>query len=458
MACVRKAALCFINAGDFAQADEVLRSCAVDEAATQYLLFLAAIKQGLEDKAIAAVRNIVRCPDLVGKQLLLMASLSHDKGYSNILRCTLDALVMTIKAGQIDPSLQVETIAVVRCLIRLTLIELDKAKIEQVPALLNSVKQHFELTLDVLEADDRDAKTPTTEMEWLYKTAFNTAISYADYGDQPTVTDIFNVSGMLMELYEKASPSEAVDIELPINKAAAKFACLCGKLFVYREMPEGDDKAILLQQLAAYLPQCRFDCQCAWLTKAHVNHLDYMLRVIDVFEIEILATSRDWDGVTTAMIEMIKRRTEAGEADPDSSLETAADVLLSFANCPSEVTLGVIEVLLDAYSMDSLRDATRVARWIRAVLVGLLGREDSESEKKALHYVQKALDVLRKEDSSIVYPRDEIAWLAAQTWNTGLEKANSVGIDHARAWCGLALALAPYTPEGAAALTSVSCC
>ena len=44
--CFRKAALCHIEQEEYAQASDLIRQCPGDEAATHYLSFLVAIKQG----------------------------------------------------------------------------------------------------------------------------------------------------------------------------------------------------------------------------------------------------------------------------------------------------------------------------------------------------------------------------------------------------------------------------
>jgi len=44
--CYRKAALCHIEREEYAQASDLIRQCPGDEAATHYLSFLVAIKQG----------------------------------------------------------------------------------------------------------------------------------------------------------------------------------------------------------------------------------------------------------------------------------------------------------------------------------------------------------------------------------------------------------------------------
>ena len=44
--CYRKAALCYIEKGEYSKATTVTRRCSTNEAATHYLLLLAAVKQG----------------------------------------------------------------------------------------------------------------------------------------------------------------------------------------------------------------------------------------------------------------------------------------------------------------------------------------------------------------------------------------------------------------------------
>lgn len=78
-----KAALEYINGGDMDRAKEQLQDCPAAEASTQYLSFLVAVNTGREvageleeasvtHPATTAVEQILNCPDLDGKQLLLM--------------------------------------------------------------------------------------------------------------------------------------------------------------------------------------------------------------------------------------------------------------------------------------------------------------------------------------------------------------------------------------------------
>jgi hypothetical protein len=68
-----KAALAYINAGDHEAAAKLIEQCPAGEAATQYLRFLVAINRGSVEATIEAVHLIIECPDVQGKQLILMA-------------------------------------------------------------------------------------------------------------------------------------------------------------------------------------------------------------------------------------------------------------------------------------------------------------------------------------------------------------------------------------------------
>lgn len=68
-----KAALAYINAGDYGAAARLTEQCPVGEATTQYLRFLVAINSGSVEAAIEAVHHIIECSDVQGKQLILMA-------------------------------------------------------------------------------------------------------------------------------------------------------------------------------------------------------------------------------------------------------------------------------------------------------------------------------------------------------------------------------------------------
>jgi hypothetical protein len=78
-----KAVLAYIHGDDAERAKEQLQDCPAGDAATQYLSFLVAINTGREtagelqksittNPATTAIERILGCPDLDGKQLLLM--------------------------------------------------------------------------------------------------------------------------------------------------------------------------------------------------------------------------------------------------------------------------------------------------------------------------------------------------------------------------------------------------
>jgi len=64
--CIRKAALCHIEQDEYAQASAIIRHCPGDEAATHYLTFLVAVKQG--KKYLSGLRAMAQPIPLTPRQ------------------------------------------------------------------------------------------------------------------------------------------------------------------------------------------------------------------------------------------------------------------------------------------------------------------------------------------------------------------------------------------------------
>ncbi|KAG6844876.1 hypothetical protein H0H87_002821 [Tephrocybe sp. NHM501043] len=118
--CFRKAALCYIEQREFAQASTVIRRCPANEAKTHYVIFIIAVHQGLETEAIRAVRDMVEAPDFDRNMLLLATQISHQSEMKGVLLSVLEALLKTLKLDTSGET-AVEAMTLIRCIIRLAL-------------------------------------------------------------------------------------------------------------------------------------------------------------------------------------------------------------------------------------------------------------------------------------------------------------------------------------------------
>jgi len=118
--CFRKSALCHIEREEYAQASGLIRQCPGDEAATHYLSFLVAVKQGWENDAIRAVKALVHGSGFDQRMLLMATRLAHETDLKNVLLSVLQEILDHVRARKAS-EINVEPITLIRCMIRLVL-------------------------------------------------------------------------------------------------------------------------------------------------------------------------------------------------------------------------------------------------------------------------------------------------------------------------------------------------
>jgi len=158
--CYRKAALCYIEQREFARAATVMRRCSTDDAPSHYVMFLAAIYQGLcpntpthrskrldiqfpagleaegwyingvlrgsltnSAVAIKSLHDMRSTPGFDRKMLLLATQISHQMESKGVLLFVLEALLETLVAGSEAACSETvaEAMTLIRCIIRLVL-------------------------------------------------------------------------------------------------------------------------------------------------------------------------------------------------------------------------------------------------------------------------------------------------------------------------------------------------
>lgn len=75
--------------------------------------------------AVKAIQDMVECPDFDRKMLLLATQISHQSEMKVILLSVLEALLKTLKPGNTNGEAIEEAMALIRCIIRLSLKLLD---------------------------------------------------------------------------------------------------------------------------------------------------------------------------------------------------------------------------------------------------------------------------------------------------------------------------------------------
>ncbi|TYJ53702.1 hypothetical protein B9479_005669 [Cryptococcus floricola] len=402
--CLRKAALCHIKTADWGAAHDLIARCPTDEASTHYLTFLAAIRQGESS--------------LANSPGLLTESLANEKGAQPVLLASMRALLSVLTDSEMSFEVQIETITVIRSLVRMSVLELAQA--EDKERVVDSILEYLQTAVELLTDDPSIGQGQTKGIAWLYKCAFNVAVQGLHSLSSKSLADLFDRSAQLMTIYEVIEPM-STDPDLPFVRGSAMFACLCGKIFLCKDLPTGPDKILLLDQLLEYIPQCRNALQGATNTShPRYSSVSDMLRIIDTSEVELQCEAREWTAIPE-ILERLKDASKDGQVGTTHrTLEMIANVLFRYQDCP---TSGMSKIPINVHICPTkyADDIKRFSRWMRAILRILLHRSGADDESAAFSYVSRALDVLKTPLGKTAYPLDEAHWLVATAWNRGLE-------------------------------------
>ncbi|KAI5118182.1 hypothetical protein M0805_004995 [Coniferiporia weirii] len=413
--CFRKAALCYIEQGEYARASQVIRRCPSGQSSTFYLLFLAAVHQGLEDEAVSAVRDMVIAPDFDRKMLLLATQLAHESDVKNVLLASLEALLSTVQShGPMDSD--VEAVLLARCIIRLIIRLMKEAPVEKDRMLLvTSLIRHCKAASTLVQSAVAGSSGPllVKDVSWLWRTVYNAAIQgCSDWRHaELQIADLFEIAFELINAYSRITVA-STEMDVFIHMAYSAFSCVSARMFAFRQMTGvNDDKESLVQS-----------------SQLDSDTFVELLHAARIFEAEIYSQRKEWDRLLGIINEL-----GSGSL---ASYEAIADMLWTDNNCPVNVLYVTLEALLHA-SLDS--GALSVEKFSRA---------------KAISYVEQALTVLEDQhgdetSEGQIYPVDERQWLLSTSYNTGIECLASSCLDEARRWFEAATVICRSVPDGA---------
>ncbi|CEL58335.1 hypothetical protein RSOLAG1IB_03081 [Rhizoctonia solani AG-1 IB] len=359
--CVRKASLCYIQQGEYAQASILVSRCSQDESATHYIRFLAAVHQGKvvfiisgasnpltlssvrarrgrqvqslrgEDRhaeilpAIQAVETMLSTSDFDRKMLLLAIQLAHETKQKTLLLAVLEAMYKTM---QREPHVDVETegITLVRCSIRIIL-DLLKEPLAATTQLIDSLKTNLQRALNLVKAMASKDNLPiiSKDLSWLWRTAYNAGVAGCQDWEELIVAEILDLSREFMELYS-TTLAAAQDLELKRSILLSSFTSISGRLFVARRLGSTPPAVELYTRLVKDIEAFRKRANEMSTDGAFDgdDRPDYMTNLFFTFEIEALCRIQEWQRIR----EVVEAATEM-ECVMPSTLEAMADLLVT---------------------------------------------------------------------------------------------------------------------------------
>ncbi|TFK82959.1 hypothetical protein K466DRAFT_577952 [Polyporus arcularius HHB13444] len=450
--CLRKAALCYFQCGEHAQASAVIRRCPPTDAATHYVALLIAAHQ-----AVAAVHEMVHASNFNKKMLLLATRLANESGMKHLLLSVLEALLDASTHGKLE--VEAEAVTLVRCIIRLILRMMSEPGADStrfVPMLL----RHFTTALSLVTALESKQNTAigTKEVSWLWRTAYNTAVQGCSEWDnqEDSVSDLFDISRQLLEIYLRFPVVES-EAGLHVFLINASFAGAAGrgKKWTYLRPKhdlysrKSDHRKAVAQEVVA----CKNRIQKVFSTTGALGEEDVrrahsFLNILSVFETEIACQLKTWSRV----LEVIEETARTQNVDL-GTFEAVTDILWVEKDCPVEVLFAALEAILHASLDCAVLSVEKFSRWLRAICTILLSRNSAADRTKAIGYVEQAVGVLQEhaaDDDPQAYPMDERHWLMGTVYNTGIECLHASYLDEAKRWFEAAATICRFVPDGEA--------
>ncbi|GBE78570.1 hypothetical protein BKA93DRAFT_799652 [Sparassis latifolia] len=460
--CYRKAALCHIQQKEYAKASAVIRRCAHTEAATCYVLLLVAVHQGLEDEAIDAIRSMVIAPDFDRKMLMLATRLANESEMKALLLSALEALLDVVKIRQ-GPATDVEALTLIRCIIRLVLKLLAEPGPNRMTLIAVLVKHFLTATTLVARLDAKHiAPTILKDLSWLWRTAYNCAVQGCTEwaNSEESVSQLFDTANQLLKVYLKSTLTD-VDPEVHMFLLNASFAGVMGKVFSIRD---GGSKAHSeqmerMQILSDNITACKKEISEVVNNVKSLQSDDFVrssqfLRMLWIFETEMLCHLGEWDKLRNTIEEVVKSDTVAL-----NTLEAIADTLWIEESCPVEVLFMALEAILHAALDHDLLSVEKFSRWLRATCTILLSKNTSADRLRAIGYVEQAITVMGEhsaETENQIYPMDERHWLLGTSYNAGVECLHSSLLDEAKRWFEVSTTICRFVLGGAKRAEKIS--
>ncbi|KAF9444140.1 SPO22-domain-containing protein [Macrolepiota fuliginosa MF-IS2] len=450
--CLRKAALCYIEQKEYSKASTVIRRCPANEAATNYVIFLVAIHQGLDDEAIMSIRSMQKAPDFDRKMLLLATQVSHKLEMKPVLLSALEALLQTLKAGANSEAV-VEAMTLIRCIIKMAL-KLLLDPVANKPVLMDTVVSHFRTAKILTETavTQKSFVLITKDVSWLWRTAYNCAVQGCSEwsGCEERIAELFDISQELLEACCNASPAD-MDYEAALYIINSSFAAVSARVFSVRETmaATGSVGRERLLSIAAEISKSKNRID-GIINRNKVTedgdaaHVRYLVHTLRVFETDFLVQLKDWGRVSAVIGEIV----ESGPLATDT-YEAIADILWSDKECPVNVLYTCLEKILHGGLTHKSISVEKFARWLRGLCTISLARNTSDDRLKAIGHIEQALAVLEQHhENDESYPMDERQWLLATAYNTGTECLHASLFDEAKRWFEAATVICRFVPGG----------
>ncbi|GAA5843074.1 hypothetical protein JCM9279_001851 [Rhodotorula babjevae] len=451
---IRKAALCYLEAGEHERVETTMQLIPSDEeeAKDHFVRFCARLSN--VNKALATLKVMVVAPGFAPKHLQWAYKLAAERDRKDLAVAITELLYDVCKAPEL--AAQLDYMVLTRSVIRQQVVRLqDKDISDQLKEeIAQSALKQLELGL-LLARRLKDSPDPPSslakEIVWLYKTAYNLCTEFCGRWTASTSSGFFAVTVALIELANEAS-GDGIDID---KLWTCKTAVVAGEYAVAKDAA-GQDQKKAFQNVLKHVDAFIDSLNGAIRSSPQLEKAAQLLEAVYAVKVDALAHLEDWK----ALVKLVETFEEAPSTAPLGVVKLVVDIVTKSTTCSLDSIRSILrKTLALLYSRQDLdvgvlflsvlapgpprahvaplaRSST-MALWLRMLVYELVARRDLD---QALEYVQNAAQLIERHKNE--YPEDEASWMLSTAWDEGLNAFAAsnplAGLD----WCTTSLVIA----------------
>ncbi|KAK9483127.1 meiosis protein SPO22/ZIP4 like-domain-containing protein [Lipomyces starkeyi] len=451
----RKVMLCEFNLQNYTAVSgtySVMPAASQESPLTQYILYNTALATFDDALAQNCLSKISTSPTADARMMCACAMEAQQKDNKPITLAAMKFIVQKLQdKDNAIPRQEIHMPALLRCVIRLMVLEIEKTVPNKAVTEIDQLCQYFEnahaLAKQSQSTQAVEGSFDANECEWFSRNAYNTALKGCKRWPPESTLRLSDCCLKFIGLYQgkvDRSDAQAMDIILwqrittlfLSSSAAVYMARLKEHIPEQRELFQMARRHVrtFRQASAEYVQFISTRPEIKDNIETRQHDLQAKLAAMLAFDFEAAAHLEIWSELPSITEEILKLKPEL------RTYESLVDVLLG-ASSPVDETLIVLQMILSATLLDQDNEIEKLSRWVRCLVTVSLPRRQEVTEQILSQVLVKLGDFKER------YPQEETHWLSTTCWNYGVDLYCTNNIPGCKRWFEIAISLAGFVNE-----------
>ncbi|KAK9248006.1 meiosis protein SPO22/ZIP4 like-domain-containing protein [Lipomyces tetrasporus] len=419
---------------------------------TQYILYKTALATFDDALAQDCLKKISTSQTADVRLISACAMEAQERDNKPITLAAMKLVVQKLRnKDNASPGQDIRVPALLRCIIRLMVLSIEKAAPNKAVDEIDQLCQYFENAYALAKQSQAkqiiEGGFDANECEWFARNAYNTALKGCKHWPPESTLRLSDCSLKFIGLYHAkidVNDTQAMDIIL-WQRITALFLSSSAAVYMARLREHVAEQRELFQIARRHVRTFRqasaeygqyISRKPEFNDNIERRQLDLKAKLVAMlaFDFEAAANLEIWSELPNLTEEILKLKPEL------RIFESLVDVLLS-ASSPVDETLIVLQMILSATLLDQDNEIEKLSRWVRCLVTVSLPRRQEVAEQILSQVLVKLGDFKER------YPLEETHWLSTTCWNYGVDLYCTNNIPGCKRWCEIAISFAGFVNE-----------